>query len=210
MDLEKDFSWIVWVNFVEATVGADSYVDLIGQGDCALSGQSMSIMRDTDDSRSIQILGPSGDLTKTDIGVAEGWNSIAYSKSTGSKKIYLNSKLVAGYTVVSGASFEPTDDNGDVEIGRINNGAFKYRGASKKFGPILVYQKELSQSEVQQAHGAIHSRVRAVQAPTVALLTTKIVFSLGSPVIAIDNVSTPTTADINFSNGLPTVTLDAN
>tara|TARA_R110000824_G_scaffold165073_4_gene341615 strand:- start:10881 stop:11663 length:783 start_codon:yes stop_codon:yes gene_type:complete len=160
LDLEEDFSWIVWVNFTEANVGASNYVDLIGQGDSALSGQSMSIMSDSEDNRSIQILGPSGDLTKTELGVSEGWNSIAYCKSNESKNVYFNAEYLTGYEPVSGSGFEPTDDNSDVEIGRIKNGTFKYRGVSKKFGPVLVYQKELSQSEVQQAHGAIRNRIR--------------------------------------------------
>ena len=43
-----------------------------------------------------------------------------------------------------------------------------------------------------------------------ALPTTKIVFSFGSPVVSIDNSSTPTIKDIGFSLGSPTVTLDVN
>jgi len=80
------------------------------------------------------------------------WTNVVASVSAGSLDFYINGELDS-----SGQSTNPTQDTSITYIGRKFNGANIFAG---EMGPIMIYHKGLSASEVTQNYNALKNRFR--------------------------------------------------
>ena len=78
------------------------------------------------------------------------WTNVVASVSAGSLDFYINGKLDS-----SGQSANPTEDTNITYIGRKFNGTNIFAG---EMGPIMIYHRGLSASEVAQNYNALKGR----------------------------------------------------